>query len=269
MKKILLVLFLTVVFLTPIFAWSQTVNVKGYTRKDGTSVAPYTRSAPGSKSSSSSSSEITSSYTRGTSLSSSDSTSSYISGTSLIGNYVPNTTSSDSNENSAMVCKVVDGDTLKLCNGEIVRLIGIETPEKYGSEKVSNDSQWLGKDTETIIKLCKQAYVFTEKLCDSKQINMEFDIDKKDKYGRLLVYAFLNDGTFVNAEIIRQGYAKPVTISPNVKYADLFSKLYQEARENKRGLWNEQRKNREDGPIDNFIVDVKLFFVKIIDLIGE
>ncbi|MGB4520658.1 MAG: thermonuclease family protein [Candidatus Omnitrophota bacterium] len=52
-----------------------------------------------------------------------------------------------------------------------------------------------------------------------------------------MAYAYLKDGTFVNAEIVKQGYASLMTIQPNTKYADLFLKLYQQARENKKGLW--------------------------------
>lgn len=44
---------------------------------------------------------------------------------------------------------------------------------------------------------------------------------------------------FVNATIIKAGYATPITIPPNVKYADLFQELYEEAREQKMGLWRE------------------------------
>jgi len=62
-------------------------------------------------------------------------------------------------------------------------------------------------------------------------------VEKYDKYNRLLAYVYLKDGTFVNAEIVKQGYASLMTFPPNVKYADLFLKLYQEARKNKRGLW--------------------------------
>ncbi|MFA5005554.1 MAG: thermonuclease family protein, partial [Candidatus Omnitrophota bacterium] len=74
-------------------------------------------------------------------------------------------------------------------------------------------------------------------LVEGKKVKLEFDIERRDRYGRLLAYAYLEDGTFVNAEIIRQGYASLMTYPPNVKYADMFLKLYQEARVNKRGLW--------------------------------
>ncbi|MDI6606193.1 MAG: thermonuclease family protein, partial [Candidatus Omnitrophota bacterium] len=60
---------------------------------------------------------------------------------------------------------------------------------------------------------------------------------ERDIYKRLLAYVYLEDGTFVNAQILKQGYASLMTIPPNVKYAELFLKLYREARENRRGLW--------------------------------
>ena len=56
-------------------------------------------------------------------------------------------------------------------------------------------------------------------------------------YGRTLAYVYLEDGTFLNAELVKQGYAMVMTVPPNVKYAHLFVKLQQEARENNRGLW--------------------------------
>jgi len=136
------------------------------------------------------------------------------------------------------VSRVIDGDTLKLESGERVRLIGIDTPEMHESDKLYRDSQRTGQDVRTIQALGRRAYEVTKKLVEGKRVSLEFDVEKYDKYGRLLAYVYLNkDGTFVNAEIIKQGYASLMTIPPNVKYADLFSKLYQEARKNKRGLW--------------------------------
>jgi micrococcal nuclease len=136
-----------------------------------------------------------------------------------------------------LVDRVVDGDTLVLEGGQRVRLIGIDTPEMHESKKLYRDSQRMSQSVETIKKLGKRAYQFTRGLVEGKRVKVEFDVEKKDKYGRLLGYAYLPDGTFVNAEIVKQGYASLMTYPPNVKYADLFLRLYREARENKRGLW--------------------------------
>lgn len=138
---------------------------------------------------------------------------------------------------SILVTRVVDGDTLVLENGERVRLIGIDTPEMHESQKLYRDSQRSGQDIKTIQELGKRSYEFTRKLVEGKRVRLEFDVEKNDRYGRLLAYVYLPDGTFVNAEIIRQGYASLLTYPPNVKYVDLFKQLYAEARQNSRGLW--------------------------------
>ena len=78
-----------------------------------------------------------------------------------------------------------------------------------------------------------RAYKFTKDLVEGKRVSLEFDVEKNDKYGRLLAYVYLRDKnkTFVNAEIVKQGYASLMTIPPNIKYADLFYKqLYPEVR---------------------------------------
>jgi len=138
-----------------------------------------------------------------------------------------------------LVARVVDGDTLKLENGERVRLIGIDTPETHESEKLYRDSRKTNQDVKTIKAMGKKAAAFTGSLVENKRVSLDFDVEKRDKYGRLLAYVYLPDGTFVNAEIIQQGFASLMTIPPNVKHVELFKKLYQEARENKRGLWKE------------------------------
>ena len=136
-----------------------------------------------------------------------------------------------------LVTRVIDGDTIQLASGERVRLIGIDTPEMHESSKLYRDSQRAQQDLETIKALGRRAFRFTQDLVEGEQVSLEFDIERYDKYNRLLAYVYLKDGTFVNAEIIKQGYASLMTIPPNVKYTDLFLQLYQEARENNRGLW--------------------------------
>lgn len=142
--------------------------------------------------------------------------------------------------NDIMVSRAVDGDTLKLENGERVRLIGIDTPETHESPKLYRDARKSGQDAAVIQALGKKSAVFAKKLVEGKRVRLEFDVEKNDRYGRLLAYVFLKDGTFVNAEIVKQGYASPYTFPPNVRYVDMFLSLYKEARENKRGLWREQ-----------------------------
>ncbi len=141
------------------------------------------------------------------------------------------------NYTDILVKRVVDGDTLVLESGERVRLIGIDTPEIHESAKLHRDAKRSKQDINTIQALGKESYEFTKNLVQGKRVSLEFDVDRYDKYKRLLAYVYLKDGTFVNAEIVKQGYASLLTFPPNVKYADLFEKLYQEARENKRGLW--------------------------------
>jgi micrococcal nuclease len=138
---------------------------------------------------------------------------------------------------NVLVTRAVDGDTLQLETGERVRLIGIDTPEMHESDKLYRDSDRSKQDIETIKAMGRQSYEFTKRLVEGKRVSLEFDVEKQDRYKRMLAYVYLKDGTFVNAEIVKQGYASLMTYPPNVKYADLFTKLYKEARENNRGLW--------------------------------
>lgn len=141
------------------------------------------------------------------------------------------------NYSDVLVTRAVDGDTLVLETGERVRLIGIDTPEIHESKKLYRDAQRASQDASTIQKLGRLSFDFTRNLVEGKRVSLEFDVEKYDRYKRLLAYVYLKDGTFVNAKIVEEGYASLMTYPPNVQYADLFLKLYQEARENKRGLW--------------------------------
>jgi len=139
--------------------------------------------------------------------------------------------------NNILVTRAVDGDTLVLENNERVRLIGIDTPEMHESDKLNRDARRSGQDIAAIKELGRRSYEFTKKLAEGKRVRLEFDVERFDKYKRILAYVYLPDETFLNAKIVQQGYASLMTYPPNVRYADLFLKLYREARENKRGLW--------------------------------
>jgi micrococcal nuclease len=74
-------------------------------------------------------------------------------------------------------------------------------------------------------------------------VRLEFDVQERDRYGRLLAYVYLEDGTFVNAEILRQGYGVLLTVPPNVKFAEEFLEIQRQAREAGRGLWKGERED--------------------------
>lgn len=73
------------------------------------------------------------------------------------------------------------------------------------------------------------------------EVDLEFDVQTRNHYHRLLAYVYLKDGTgrMLNEEIVRAGYGSPMTIPPNVKYRDRFGEAYREAREARRGLWSD------------------------------
>jgi micrococcal nuclease len=139
------------------------------------------------------------------------------------------------------VKRVIDGDTILLENNERVRLIGVDTPEVHESDKLHRDVERTQRDLDTIRKLGKMASVFTKEMVEGKRVRLEYDqanaaIGHRDRYGRILAYVYLEYGTFLNAEIVRQGYGVAYTKYP-FKYADEFRKYEREAREKRRGLW--------------------------------
>lgn len=121
------------------------------------------------------------------------------------------------------VIKVIDGDTIKLENGEVVRYIGIDAPETVHSSK---SVQCFGREASNKNK----------ELVEGKLVRLEKDITDRDKYGRLLRYVWVGD-LFVNDYLVRQGYAYVYTFPPDVKYSKQFVQAQREARENNRGLW--------------------------------
>lgn len=136
-----------------------------------------------------------------------------------------------------VVTRVVDGDTLKLSNGQRVRLIGVDTPEMHYSNKLLKDAKRTKRSIAAIQDLGRKASQFTKNLCEGKKVRLEFDVEKYDHYKRILAYVYLEDGTFVNAKIIEEGFAQIMTIPPNVKFADYFLELQKKARDNHKGLW--------------------------------
>jgi micrococcal nuclease len=141
----------------------------------------------------------------------------------------------------AEIVRVIDGDTVAVSlNGrrETVRLIGIDTPESRPNRKAKKDAERSKNDVETITSLGKKATGYVEGLLKAgTTVEIEFDLRQRDRYGRLLGYLYLSDGRMVNEEIMRAGYASPMTMPPNVKYRDRFLEAFHDAREHRRGLW--------------------------------
>jgi len=118
------------------------------------------------------------------------------------------------------VVGVVDGDTIIVEGGLVVRYIGIDAPEK-------NEALYL------------QAQKANEELVRGKRVRLEKDISDKDSHGRLLRYVYL-DGIFVNAELVRAGLADAKAYLPDVKYQAYLEAVEKEARQTRRGLWSQQ-----------------------------
>ena len=142
---------------------------------------------------------------------------------------------------SAIVIKIIDGDTIKINykgEEESTRLIGVDTPESKANKKAKKDAGKTGRDVEIITAMGKEAVNFTKSLVEpGDRVLVEFDVQARDKYGRLLAYIYLPSGKMLNEEIVKAGYATIMTYPPNVKYEERFLKAYREAREGKRGLW--------------------------------
>lgn len=123
----------------------------------------------------------------------------------------------------AKVVYVYDGDTVKLDNGERVRYLGIDTPEMNYNKPPAE-------------YLAVQAKEFNSRLVNGKNVRLEFDTVKRDKYNRLLAYVYV-DGIFVNAKLVEAGYAKVYIIPPNIKHADDFLDVQRLSKREKRGIW--------------------------------
>ncbi|MDQ3728617.1 MAG: thermonuclease family protein [Actinomycetota bacterium] len=124
--------------------------------------------------------------------------------------------------------RVIDGDTaeMELDNGgeEGVRFIGVDTPESVAS----------GQPVECF---GKNASRFTTRLIEGERVELRFGAERRDHYDRLLAYVHLEE-RFVNADLVRLGFARTLEIAPNIDYAVRFAALQQEAANAGRGLWS-------------------------------
>jgi micrococcal nuclease len=129
-------------------------------------------------------------------------------------------------EARALVTRVIDGDTVEVRIGDEsddVRYIGIDTPETV-------------KPGEPVQCFGKQASTANRRLVEGRRVLLVFDRERRDTYGRLLAYVYAGE-VFVNARLVRGGYARTLTIPPNVAHAALFDRLARAAGIGGRGLW--------------------------------
>lgn len=128
---------------------------------------------------------------------------------------------------SVTVMHITDGDTVVIMRGgrpDRLRLIGIDTPETAQSPR--GEQPFSSEATEALRGLVQDT-----------EVTLRLDVGERDRYGRLLGYIENSDGTFINAEMVRLGWARPVTVPPNVHFADEFARLADEARDAGLGIW--------------------------------
>ena len=129
------------------------------------------------------------------------------------------------------VSKITDGDTFYVTTSSSekykIRLIGIDAPETRNvGTKVRKE--YFGAE----------AKIFVTQLLKNKKIKLTFDVQKTDRYGRVLAYVYLENGIFLNQYLVEKGYAVVSTFPPNVKFVEIFTKAEKLARNKKLGLWN-------------------------------
>ncbi|ULL19946.1 hypothetical protein DVH26_25050 [Paenibacillus sp. H1-7] len=150
-------------------------------------------------------------------------------------------TSSKQGKEPVTIERVVDGDTVEITMAgkkEKIRLIGIDTPE---TKKPNKPVMFYGNE----------AYEYTKKRLEKKAVELEWDVEQRDQYGRLLAYVWVGKELF-NRTLVQEGYARIYTFPPNVKYVSEFKKDQEAARKKGIGLWKdydsafEKRKGKEE-----------------------
>lgn len=142
------------------------------------------------------------------------------------------------------VQRVIDGDTIEVHDqdGEVnlVRYLGIDAPEL---RRRSPDGRWRYDPKP----YAEAALALNRRLVEGKRIHLEYDKERRDRYGRLLAYVYV-DGHLVNAELVEHGLARARLHAPNTRFAGLFLRLQREARAHRRGIWANVRMMAADRP---------------------
>jgi micrococcal nuclease len=120
----------------------------------------------------------------------------------------------------AFVARAIDGDTIELGRGTHVRLIGVDTPEVF-----------LGAEC-----FGPEASLFTERHLEGERVRLEFDVQRRDRYGRTLAWVW-DEGRLFNYLLVRKGFARVTIYRPNDRYEGRLRRAEAAARSENRGLW--------------------------------
>ncbi len=122
------------------------------------------------------------------------------------------------------VKRVYDGDTILLQNRLKVRFLGINTPEVEGRNKLAEAGG-------------EQAKQWLQKALSGRKVRLQYDVDKKDKYGRSLAQVFTDEGLHVNWQLVREGLAIASIHPPNLRYSEELLAAQRQAQAEKLGIW--------------------------------
>ena len=120
---------------------------------------------------------------------------------------------------------VDDGDSIGIAGGERVRYLGINAPE-------------LAHDRAPSEPYGEEARIFNKQLVLGRWVRLELGDERRDRYGRLLAYVFLEDGRFINGELVRQGFAHLLRRQTKLRYWDRLLELQRKALKEKKGMWS-------------------------------
>ena len=133
---------------------------------------------------------------------------------------------------SVRVAGVIDGDTIVLSDGQRVRYLGIDAPEREGKGPADF--------------LAQESYQFNRRLVLKKEVRLVYGQERRDRYDRLLAYVFLDNGLFVNGELVKQGLATVLYHGPRMERFDELLQLQREAIKDFRGIWAKALKESDD-----------------------
>lgn len=134
---------------------------------------------------------------------------------------------------------MIDGDTIELMDGRLVRYLGIDAPEVRRRARPGDRERQTGGEHRWVVDPESFGLAATEanqRLVEGKSVRLEYDVETRDRFGRLLAYVYVGE-VMVNEELLTLGFARPLAIAPDTKYVERFRARAEEARRERRGLW--------------------------------